>query len=114
VAVNSAGNVYVAGSWNSRIQKVTPGGVVMTLAGNRNWEEMVGAMGDEAPAWAKRKLAKTPEDEPSSPERLVMLAEQEKFVVAGFGLDWEPGRKLEVEFPYYGPEAFDGVAYVSD
>jgi ankyrin repeat protein len=77
-------------------------------------QEMVEAMGDEAPAWAKRQLAKTPEDDPSSTERLTMLAEQEKFVVASFGLYCEPGSKLEVEFHEYGPEAFEGVAFVSN
>ena len=76
-------------------------------------EEMVGAMGDEAPAWAKKQLAKTGEDEPSSTERLVILAEQEKFIVAAFGLYCESGRKFDVEFTGYGAETFDGVAFVT-
>jgi ankyrin repeat protein len=76
-------------------------------------EEMVGAMGDKAPAWARKQLAKTDEDEPSSTERLEMLAERERFVVAAFGVDCEPGRKVEVDFTGYAAEAFDGVAFVT-
>jgi sugar lactone lactonase YvrE len=34
VAVDGEGNVYVADTWNSTIRKVSPGGVVTTLAGS--------------------------------------------------------------------------------
>jgi ankyrin repeat protein len=54
-------------------------------------QEMVDTMGKEAPDWARKQLKKTLEDEPSSTERLVSLAEEEKFVVASFGLGAEPG-----------------------
>jgi len=77
-------------------------------------EEMVGAMGDEAPAWAKKQLKKSDEDDPTSTERLELLAVQEKFVVAAYGLDCEPGRKLDIDFTGYAADVFDGVAFVSN
>ena len=97
------------------VVRVEPDG---TQKEDKGWDrdtlkEMVEAMGDEAPDWAKKQLAQTGEDEPSSSERLQMLAEQEKFVVAAFGLDCETGRKVDVEFVGYGAESFDGVAFVS-
>jgi len=42
VAVDGAGNVYVADSGNSTIRKVTPGGVVTTLAGNASSIDWLG------------------------------------------------------------------------
>ena len=77
-------------------------------------QEVVDAMGDEAPGRAKKQLAGTDEDAPSSTERLVMLAKQEKIVVAFYGLNWEPGRPLDLEFSGYGAESLDDVAFITD
>jgi uncharacterized protein (TIGR03437 family) len=45
VAIDSAGNLYIADSWNSRIRKVS-GGTITTIAGNG----IVGFSGDGGPA----------------------------------------------------------------
>ena len=48
VAVDNAGNVYVADSYNDTIRKVTPGGVVTTLAGLAGSDGSADGMGSEA------------------------------------------------------------------
>jgi sugar lactone lactonase YvrE len=57
VAVDSAGNVYVADSWNQTIRKVTPAGVVTTLAGNASitdyYDNPVGGYADGAGSAAR-------------------------------------------------------------
>jgi uncharacterized protein (TIGR03437 family) len=46
VAVDSAGNLYVADALNARIRRVTPGGTITTVVGNGQW----GFSGDGGPA----------------------------------------------------------------
>ena len=80
-------------------------------------EEVVGEMGDDAPDHMKARLAEladVDEDEADSTTRLVRLAEAERFNVAALGFDVEPGRPIDVEVAGYPPEAFDGVAWVSN
>jgi uncharacterized protein (TIGR03437 family) len=48
VAVDSAGNLYIADIYNSRIRKVNPVGIISTVAGNFGW----GYSGDGGPATA--------------------------------------------------------------
>src|SRR5207249_277182 len=48
VAVDSAGNVYVADSYNDTIRKITPGGVVSTLAGLASHPGCVDGRGSNA------------------------------------------------------------------
>jgi hypothetical protein len=80
-------------------------------------EEVVGELGDQAPAWMKARLAemeKSGIEPPDSSQRLSVLATAERFVVAWGGLQAEPGRAVEISFTNLPAEAFDGVAWVSD
>jgi trimeric autotransporter adhesin len=52
VAVDSAGNLYIADTVNNRIRKVTPAGVITTIAGNG----MSGSSGDGGPAASARLI----------------------------------------------------------
>jgi uncharacterized repeat protein (TIGR01451 family) len=48
LAVDSAGNVYIADSTNQRIRSVSPGGIIQTVAGNGS--ENAPSLGDVGPA----------------------------------------------------------------
>ena len=38
VAVDNAGNIYIADTWNSRIRKVSTSGIITTVAGENHDE----------------------------------------------------------------------------
>jgi len=76
-------------------------------------EEFVHGLGQAAPARARKRLADTAPDAPSSTKRLQTMAQQEQFVVAAFGFYGHPGRPVDVEVPGFGMEAFEGVAFVT-
>ncbi len=48
LVVDTGGNLYIADTMNNRIRKVTPGGIITTIAGNG----LPGALGDNGPATA--------------------------------------------------------------
>jgi hypothetical protein len=48
IAVDNSGNVYVADCWNDIIRKITPGGVVTTLAGSAGVTGSANGMGTAA------------------------------------------------------------------
>jgi len=80
-------------------------------------DECIAGQGDQAPAWMKQKLAEIDAgegEEVPSTERLEKLAAAEKMVVAAFGLDGAPKKKVEITFAGYPEEMFDGVAFVTD
>jgi len=118
LAAASGASVLIAGYSDSSdaagFERFEPDGSSIEDKGwhRESLAEMVGALGKEAPAWAKKQLAGWDEENPgpSSTERLKMLAENERFVLAAFGLVVEPDRPVDVEFTAYPAEAFDGVA----
>jgi hypothetical protein len=76
-------------------------------------EEVVGALGKEAPAWAKERLTKMPKDAPSSTQYVRALAERERFVLAAYAPLVRDDAPIEIGFPGYPPEAFEEVAWVT-
>jgi len=53
IALDAAGNLYVADYWGARVRKITPGGVITTYAGNGR----SGTSGDGGPATAAQLYA---------------------------------------------------------
>ena len=78
-------------------------------------EEMADAMGDQAPAWAKKRLKQMQSGAPTprSTERLQMLAVDQRFAITPLELNYSPGRPMEMSFVGYPAQAFDAVALIT-
>ncbi len=50
VAVDTAGNLYIADTFNQRIRHVAPGGTITTVAGNGSFTLLASSLGDGGPA----------------------------------------------------------------
>jgi trimeric autotransporter adhesin len=61
VAIDSKGNIYLADAAGSRIRKVTPAGIISTVAGNGSKCDHAGACGDGALATAATAYLNLPE-----------------------------------------------------
>ena len=57
VATDGLGNVYVADHWNTAIRKITPSGIVTTLAGASGSPGSADGIGAEASFWQPRGIA---------------------------------------------------------
>jgi len=57
LVVDSAGNLYVADSGNIRVRKVSPDGIITTVAGNGTWEYLGGYSGDGGSATSTPLMA---------------------------------------------------------
>jgi ankyrin repeat protein len=80
-------------------------------------EEVVENAGeDEVPGLRKMltEMGEQKDDELTSTQRLVKMAEHEGFAVAALWVHYDPGRPVEVTFPDLPAEAFDAVAWVAD
>jgi len=81
-------------------------------------EELIGFLGPEAPAWAKKRLATIEAAEEgskqrmSSSDRLIALATEENFAVGAVSLADYNEDPVEIAFAGHPPEAFDDVAFV--
>jgi uncharacterized protein (TIGR03437 family) len=81
VSVDNAGNLYIADSGNSRIRKVTPDGIITTVAGNGN----PGYSGDGG--LATRAALNYPEDAVADSAGNLFIADGDADVVRKVGVD---------------------------
>lgn len=125
LAFDSAGNLYIADSGNHRIRRVTPGGIISTVAGTG----AAGSTGDGGPATAAR--LRTPYDVAFGPDGSMYIADRGNNRVrrvsvdgvistfagtgaAGYNGDDIAATSARLSSPYSVDVDADGNVYVAD
>lgn len=125
ISFDSAGNLYFADTFNHRIRKITPAGIISTVAGRGN----PGFAGDNGPGTAARLFY--PKGVHSGPDGRLYIADtfnsRIRVVAAdgtittiagngkfGFGGDGGNSRTAELRFPNAVVAGADGKVYISD
>jgi sugar lactone lactonase YvrE len=125
VAVDTDGNLFIAEYGSARIRKVTPGGVISTVAGKGSW----GFSGDGGPAtlaqiYSPTGLAFDPSgnlfiaDCGNSAIRKVtpggIISTVAGTRTAGFSGDGGPATSAQISYPYYLASDRTGSLYIGD
>jgi hypothetical protein len=125
VALDSAGNIYIADTWNNRVREVTTAGIISTVAGNGAF----GGSGDGGAATSAELFEPTGvavdtsgniyvADTWNNRIREVTVATGKISTVAGGGTsglgDGGPATSAELDFPYGVTVDASGNIYIGD